>query len=135
MIENCIWKFWILQFSLNFLGSLILSIYEFKKSFKYGYMVVRVVEFSREGYKDCCLKINIPKGNFRILRIGVMGNCQKLGIILVVIKWFQNWCYQKMSMTKNVLLNWYSSMKKRWERFRWFLKVKFWHFLTPSQIQ
>ena len=26
--------------------------------------------------------------------------------------------------TKNVLLNWYSSMKKNWERFRWFLTWK-----------
>ena len=33
------------------------------------------------------------------------------------VKWFKNWCYQKMSITKNVLLNWYSSMKKKWERF------------------
>ena len=56
-----------------------------------------------------------------------------LGIILV-IKWFKNWCYQKMSITKNVLLNWYSSMKKKdsygfWHR-KLTLKVKFWHFLT-----
>ena len=28
-----------------------------------------------------------------ILRIGVVASCQKLGIILV-IKWFKNWCYQ-----------------------------------------
>ena len=41
-----------------------------------------------------------------------------------------------MSITKNMLLNWYSSMKKKWERFQWFLTLKiyfelrFWHFLT-----
>ena len=35
-----------------------------------------------QNWKDCCLKINIPKGNYWILRIGVMGRCQKLGIIL-----------------------------------------------------
>ena len=29
-----------------------------------------------------------------------------------------------MSITKNVLLNWYSSMKKKWERFGWFLTLK-----------
>ena len=28
-----------------------------------------------------CLKINIPKGNYWILRIGVVASCQKLGII------------------------------------------------------
>ena len=30
----------------------------------------------------------------------------------LAIKWFKNWFYQKMLITKNVLLNWYSSMKK-----------------------
>ena len=61
------------------------------------------------------------KGNYWILRIGVVASCQKLGIILV-IKWFKNWYYQKISITKNVLLNLYSSMKKkRWERFECFL--------------
>ena len=29
-----------------------------------------------------------------------------------------------MSKTTNVLLNWYSSMKKKWERFGWFLTKK-----------
>ena len=29
-----------------------------------------------------------------------------------------------MSITKNVLLNWYSLMKKNWERFGWFLTKK-----------
>ena len=64
---------------------------------------------------------------------------------------FENWCsgelwkighhfrkqsYLKMSITKNVLLNWYSSMKKNekdlddfWHR-KLTLKVKFCHFLT-----
>ena len=44
-----------------------------------------------------------------------------------------------MSITKNVHLNWYSSIKKKieedsddfWHR-KLTLKVKFWHFLTPS---
>ena len=50
---------------------------------------------------------------------------------------FEKWCYQKMSINKNVLLNWYSSMKKKykdpidfWNR-KLPLKVKLWHFLTP----
>ena len=44
-----------------------------------------------------------------------------------------------MYSTKNVILNWYSSMKKNWEIFWWFLtekmtlEIKFWHFLhLPS---
>ena len=65
-----------------------------------------------------------------------MASCQKLGIILV-INGFKNWFYQKMSITTNVLLNWYSSMKKKiqkdsddfWHR-KLTLKVKFWRFLT-----
>ena len=65
-----------------------------------------------------------------------MASCQKLGIILV-INGFKNWFYQKMSITTNVLLNWYSSMKKKiqkdsddfWHR-KLTLKVKFWYFLT-----
>ena len=30
----------------------------------------------------------------------------------------------KMSITKNVLLNWYSSTKKKWEKFEWFYESK-----------
>ena len=33
--------------------------------------------------KDFCLRINILKGNYWILRIGLVGRCQKLDIILV----------------------------------------------------
>ena len=77
-------------------------------------MSIRIVEFSIGGTKleEFCLKIKITQGNYWILRISVLANCQKLGIILV-IKWFKNWFYQKMPITKNVLLNWYSSMKKK----------------------
>ena len=72
-----------------------------------------------QNQKDFCLKISIPKENSWILRIGVMASCQNLSIILV-ITWFKEWCYQKISIKKNVRLNWYSSMKKNWERFLWF---------------
>ena len=51
-------------------------------------------------------------------------------------KWSKNWYCQKMSLTKNVFLNWYSPMKKSekdsndfWHR-KLTLNVKFWHFLT-----
>ena len=65
------------------------------------------------------------------MRIGIVASCQKLGIILVS-KWFENWCDQKMPITKNVLLNYYFSMKKN-ERDSddfWLWKLNFgtfWH--------
>ena len=50
------------------------------------------------------------------------------------MKSFKNQSYQKMSITKNVLLNWYFQCKKNekdscdfWQR-KLSLKVKFWHF-------
>ena len=52
-------------------------------------MAIRVVEFSNGGTKleRFILRINILKGKYQILRIGLMGRhcsgrCQKLGIIL-----------------------------------------------------
>ena len=42
---------------------------------------ISVVEFSMEGYKIRKVfwqKIKIPKQNFQILRIGVVGRCQKV---------------------------------------------------------
>ena len=37
-----------------------------------------------------------------------------------------------MSITKNVLLNWYSSMKNKLKKIPMIFDiVKFWHFLTP----
>ena len=97
-------------------------------------MAFPVVEFSRQGYK--IRKSTVFKWNYQILRIGVMASCRKLGMILVINS-FKNWFYQKMSITTNVLLNWYSSMKKKiqkdsddfWHR-KLTLKVKFWYFLT-----
>ena len=52
-----------------------------------------------------------------------MGRWQKLDILLEK-KWLKNWYYQKMSITKNMQLNWYSSNEENWERFQWFLKIK-----------
>ena len=51
------------------------------------------------------------------------------------MKWIINWYYQKMSITKIVLLNHYSLMKERMRKIRMTLRVKFWHFLTPSLYQ
>jgi hypothetical protein len=41
---------------------------------------------------------------------------------------FKDFCNfdQKVSITKNVLLNWYISMKWKWERFRWFFDIENW---------
>ena len=44
----------------------------------YGSRGCRVFKQGIQNYKECCLKINIPKGNYWILRIGVMGRCQKV---------------------------------------------------------
>ena len=48
----------------------------------YGNTGCRVFKQGVQNWKDFCLKINIPKGNDRILRIGVVASCEKLGIIL-----------------------------------------------------
>ena len=85
-----------------------------------------------QNQKDFCIRIKISIGNYWILSFRLMASCQKWGIILVI-----NWLYQKMSITKNVLLNWYSPMKKKiekdsddcWHR-KLTLKVKLWYFLT-----
>ena len=76
--------------------------------------------------KDFCLTINIPTGNYWILRIDAAVSCQKLGIILL-IKWFKNWCYQKILIhnkkcaPKLVFLN--EKIEKDSD--------DFWHFSTP----
>ena len=72
----------------------------------------QVFKCGLQNWKDFCLRINIHKGNYWILWIGVVMSCQKLGIILVIKlieKWFNDFWCRKLT-----------------------LKVKFWHFLTPS---
>ena len=84
-------------------------------------MVIRVVEFSNGGHKIGNIfakESTYPKEIIEFWEL--VASCQKLGIISA-IKWFKNWCYHKMSITENVLLNWYSSMEKKLKRFRWFL--------------
>ena len=44
----------------------------------YGNAGCRVFKRGIKNWKDFCLKINIPKGNYCILRIGLMGRCQKV---------------------------------------------------------
>ena len=59
-----------------------------------------------QNYKDFCIKINIPKGNYWILRIGLMGSLsslQKSEFVKLIISffhyfWCQNWDqWHKMS--------------------------------------
>ena len=53
-------------------GKLHYTIWQFRlSSFQAGYTKLETF----------CLKLNIPKENFWILRIGLMGRCQKLGVI------------------------------------------------------
>ena len=90
-----------------------------------------------QNWKDLRLKINISKWNYWILRIGVIGRCWKLGISL-----WNNVTWKLMLPTnvnnKNVLLNWYSLIKKKNEKYSddfWHrkltLKAKLRHVLTP----
>jgi hypothetical protein len=45
----------------------------------YGNMGCRVFKRGIQHWKDLCLKINIPQGNYWILRIGVYGEVSKIG--------------------------------------------------------
>ena len=70
-------------------------------------------------------------------QIGVVTSFQKLGIIFRKKRISK--LISSMSITKNVLLNWYSSMKKKknekdsynFRHRKLIMKVEFWHFLTP----
>ena len=56
-------------------------IVDFKKiGSSYGNTGCRVFKWGVQDWKYFCLKINIPKGNYRILRIGVVRMCQKVPI-------------------------------------------------------
>ena len=75
-----------------------------------------LVEFSSRGYLHSSARLKLENSSLNSS----------------LITWFK-----KMSITKNLPLNWYSSMKKNeknsndfWHR-KLTLKVKFWHFLTP----
>ena len=59
-------------------------------------MAIRVVKGWIQNWKYFCLKINILKGNYRILKIGVMGRCRKLAIIL------ENEVIKILILSKNV---------------------------------
>ena len=52
------------------------------KNNTYGNTGCRVFLWGVQNQKDFCLKINIPKGNYWILQIGVLASWQKLDSIL-----------------------------------------------------
>ena len=85
----------------------VISVGEFQR-----WWVLKIKVFGQES--------TVVKWNYQILGLHPVTVRQKLGLILV-INGFKNWFYQKMSITTNMLLNRYSSMKKKSERFRWFL--------------
>ena len=59
----------------------------------------------------------------KILQIRRARPRQKLDMILV-INWFWNWSYQKIILTKNVLLNSYSSLKKKCRKIRMIFDIE-----------
>ena len=59
---------------------------------QYGITGCWVFKQRMQNWKKICIKINIPKGNYWILRIGIMGRCQKknpLGMLIFRQKSFQ----------------------------------------------
>ena len=69
----------------------------------YGNMGYQVLKWGTK------LERFLHKNPKEIIEFWELASCQKLGI-----KLFENWCYQKKSIAKNVLLNWCSSMKKEY---------------------
>ena len=69
------------------------------KDIQYGNPGCGVFKRGIQNKKDFCIKINIPKGNYWILRIGLMGSpsgLQKSGFLKLIISffhyfWCQNW--------------------------------------------
>jgi hypothetical protein len=79
------------------------------------FMAIRVVEFSIGGKK---LEIFLLKNQHTQRKLlnsefGINGELSKIGHNFSNNFFFLNLFYQRMSKTKNVLLNWYSLMKKK----------------------
>ena len=111
-------------------------------SLEHVVQVIRVVAFSSGVHKIrkiFCLRINIPKGNYWILQIGLLARCQKLGIIL------ENKVIKKLMLSKNVnnkkcapklvFFNKNQDSDDFWHRKLWLWKSDFgtfWHLpITP----
>ena len=74
-------------------------------------------------------KSNVAKCFFDICNAEMAQWCQKLDVILV-IKLFLNWSYQKMHFTKYVVLNWYFSMKFFFRKIRTFFDIENWLWMS-----
>ena len=67
------------QYEIHICQSLFLKLrFLMMLDFHYGSTGCQVFKQGVQNWKDVLLKINIPKGNYCILRIGVMGSCQKV---------------------------------------------------------
>ena len=80
-----------IKLPLTILISVLKSIYV-----RYGITDYGVSRPGIQNWKDFCMKINIPKGNYWILRIGLMGSLsslQKSELLNLIISFFHNfWC-------------------------------------------
>ena len=77
-------------------------------------MAIRIVEFSNGGTKleRFLQKNQQTQRKLLNFEFWINGELSKIGHHFSS-KIFKNGFYQKMSITKNVLLNWYSLMKKK----------------------
>ena len=98
--------FWVSGYWTPGLVINITSSYALWVSLAYGNTGCQVLKRGIQNWKDFCLKINIPKGNYWILRIGLMGSLsslQKSEFLKLIISffhyfWCQNWDqWHKMS--------------------------------------
>ena len=81
-------------------------------------------DVSQQGV-DFSKKISKIRIIFDLIFTDVHTDCQKLNVILG-IKVLQFWSYRKMYFTKNVVLNWYSSMKIFFRKIWTFFDIKNW---------
>ena len=77
-------------------------------------MAIPVVKFSREGYKIKKILLKNQHTQRKLLNFEnwCSDEVSKIGHHFSNEVIFKNSCYQKMSITNDVLLNWYYSMKK-----------------------
>ena len=94
-------------------------------------IAIRVVEFSNRGYKIrkifWLLKNQHTQRKVLNFEFWINGELSKIGHHKSDSnKNFKNWFYQQMLITKNVLLNWYSLMKKM-RKIRRIFDIENWH--------
>ena len=99
-------------------------------TFRYGSTGCWVIKRGVQNWKDFCLKINMPKRNYWILRIGLIERCQELD----KIKWFKvDDTYQKKQISNTKLCSYidifqWKKLRKIWMIFdieNWLWKSNF----------